>query len=578
MFRILLCLTAVVLSVSAGQTALAQADCAGKPYGTTGCPVKPEADPALCGNGVVDANEGCDLGMYNGVTNCTDACQIQSCGDGVVSSGAGEECEPNKEEYYIAHPTTGEIVIATRYLENECGTNCTAPTCEGESCSGGCRLEFLPECRSSRSSSSVAPTPTPASSASSSSVQSAASSSLPTAPLPPVFIINGIQSSSQSVGVVSSISSAPPAGISCGDGTVDPGEQCDDANLDESDACTSLCLLAACGDGFVQGDEQCDDGNQANLDACTNTCTLPRCGDMLMQAGEECDDGNEDNADMCPNDCTRAKCGDGVLEGREQCDDGNTAGGDDCLASCLLPVCGNGIREGREECDDANESNEDDCTRACTRPLCGNAQIEGDEQCDDGNVIGGDGCSSVCLNETGCGNARLDPGEDCDTGDRNSNELPNSCRLDCKQYHCGDGVKDIGEECDAGQDNSDAQADACRSDCSVARCGDGVIDSDEECDGDKECTLVCTFMTFRGAAGPQQISGEQNAGTLLLARLLLGIGVLITAIFLTLGLHFRRQLRVRAALPASKKSGAKQVHADLDDVPLSDLEMPWHKW
>ena len=48
----------------------------------------------------------------------------------------------------------------------------------------------------------------------------------------------------------------------CGDGAVDTGEQCDDANAIDTDACPSSCLNAFCGDGFVQaGVEQCDDGN-----------------------------------------------------------------------------------------------------------------------------------------------------------------------------------------------------------------------------------------------------------------------------------------------------------------------------
>ncbi|MCA9687107.1 MAG: hypothetical protein KC457_33385, partial [Myxococcales bacterium] len=34
----------------------------------------------------------------------------------------------------------------------------------------------------------------------------------------------------------------------CGDGNVDPGEDCDDGNDVDGDACTNDCIAAACGD------------------------------------------------------------------------------------------------------------------------------------------------------------------------------------------------------------------------------------------------------------------------------------------------------------------------------------------
>ena len=64
------------------------------------------------------------------------------------------------------------------------------------------------------------------------------------------------------------------AGGSCGNGMVDIGEQCDDGDLDNTDACLVGCVNAACGDGFVQaGVEQCDDGNVIGGDGCSAACT-----------------------------------------------------------------------------------------------------------------------------------------------------------------------------------------------------------------------------------------------------------------------------------------------------------------
>lgn len=64
----------------------------------------------------------------------------------------------------------------------------------------------------------------------------------------------------------------------CGDGNVDAGEDCDDENDSNQDACLNTCEAASCGDFFVQdGVEDCDDGNTDNFDGCTNTCVAATC-------------------------------------------------------------------------------------------------------------------------------------------------------------------------------------------------------------------------------------------------------------------------------------------------------------
>jgi cysteine-rich repeat protein len=59
------------------------------------------------------------------------------------------------------------------------------------------------------------------------------------------------------------------------------------------------------------------------------------CGNSVLDAGEQCDDGNQNNNDACKNDCTPNVCGDGVVyTGVEQCDDSNQVDGDGCSATC----------------------------------------------------------------------------------------------------------------------------------------------------------------------------------------------------------------------------------------------------
>lgn len=97
-------------------------------------------------------------------------------------------------------------------------------------------------------------------------------------------------------------------------------------------------LGRVCGDEVVEPGEQCDDGNGVDGDACTNTCTLAVCGDGIPGPGETCDDGNDDDDDDCLGTCITAICGDGFVHADvELCDDGNQTDTDDCSNSCIPP-------------------------------------------------------------------------------------------------------------------------------------------------------------------------------------------------------------------------------------------------
>jgi len=158
----------------------------------------------------------------------------------------------------------------------------------------------------------------------------------------------------------------------CGDGVVDPDEQCDDGDDDPFNECSNECSYTGCGDGVVQAGEACDDGNFDDDDECLDTCELARCGDGKVWLGvEECDAGDGNNSDegACLGDCTRARCGDGLLQvGVEGCDDGNNVNTDECLNSCELASCGDGVLfVGVEACDDGNDAPDDGCD-ACAIP------------------------------------------------------------------------------------------------------------------------------------------------------------------------------------------------------------------
>lgn len=62
----------------------------------------------------------------------------------------------------------------------------------------------------------------------------------------------------------------------CGDGNLDPGEECDDGNNIDGDECSSICKTEHqepyCGDGNLDSGEQCDDGNNVDGDGCSAIC------------------------------------------------------------------------------------------------------------------------------------------------------------------------------------------------------------------------------------------------------------------------------------------------------------------
>lgn len=89
----------------------------------------------------------------------------------------------------------------------------------------------------------------------------------------------------------------------CGNGVVDGGEQCDDANLTPGDGCSAYCRNEVCGNGTVDSGEQCDDGNSIGGDGCGSLCTIEFCGDTITQSPETCDDGNNISGDGCSSAC-----------------------------------------------------------------------------------------------------------------------------------------------------------------------------------------------------------------------------------------------------------------------------------
>lgn len=128
----------------------------------------------------------------------------------------------------------------------------------------------------------------------------------------------------------------------CGDGFADGfiGEQCDDANREDGDGCSSECT--------IEVDAIC-----ATTATGLSVCQRPECGNDNVEFGEECDDGATAAEDGCaagcvvepgwacdgsPSTCEESDCGDGTRQIGESCDDGDGDDGDGCSGTCSVEL------------------------------------------------------------------------------------------------------------------------------------------------------------------------------------------------------------------------------------------------
>jgi len=218
-----------------------------------------------------------------------------------------------------------------------------------------------------------------------------------------------------------------PSPKRCGNGLLDPEEQCDGTNLNGNTCmeldperpfgtlrCEADCTYdssgcsGSCGNGQIDGEEQCDGTDFGGM----------TCSDFGHPFGNlRCVNCAIDSS-ACS---AESLCGNGQLDGGEECD-GDDLGGMTCAE--YDPTNPLGTIRCKDECTFD--------TSLCVSVNCGNGQIDGTEECD-GDDFGSASCpigytgSLECLSNCmidyqfciRCGNGTIDSEENCEGAELN---------------------------------------------------------------------------------------------------------------------------------------------------------------
>ncbi|MBI1934906.1 hypothetical protein HYS31_00550 [Candidatus Woesearchaeota archaeon] len=306
----------------------------------------------------------------------------------------------------------------------------------------------------------------------------------------------------------------------CGNGIIDPGEQCDGTNLGPLNG---QCQQYS-SETFSGGTLKCD--SSCKLD--TGTCFggAGSCGNNIINVGETCDNDKFGSIQDCKDyssfssgqlKCKNCaidtsscnpidKCGNGLIDPSEECD-GNNFGAlnKSCSAYSVF------FRTGEIACTSSCKLDTQSCQEA---EKCGNGLIDAGEECD-GNNFGNlsTSCTSYSSNfisgTLNCRNCRI----------RTQNCATNSTGVNCRDR----GECELNSACST---NSDCRSKFCHNNlCKEPTCGDGIknqLEPDVDCGGqcsakcqiDKKCTQNSDCASFYCSLGYCQVPETCSDGKL----------------------------------------------------------------
>jgi len=421
----------------------------------------------LCGNGTTDSGEECDDTNRVDGDGCNASCQIERCGNGRVdgaeacddgnsddADGCRADCtftcasDANCADTDLCNGTetcTGGGTLASRCAAGTapadgtaCGSGllcnggaCVAGACGDGFTSGaeqcddganannndGCRADCTFTCTTANAATTCGDGNT-CTNETCTGTGTASRCSNPIRTGACTLAGGGAGTCNASGACVSS--------VSCGNGTREGAEACDDGNANNNDGCRADCTFTCTA---ANAATNCGDANACTTDTCTGTGAASRCGNPNATNGTSCGGAN-----ICvTGSCVAARCGDVIVTAPEQCDDGNTVAGDGCGNTCRFTCstaancadtntcngaetctmagttgsrcnAGTALANG-SACNDGSAATPRDICLAstCGGSRCGDGYIDSGatpaETCDDGNMASGDGCSSVCATE-----------------------------------------------------------------------------------------------------------------------------------------------------------------------------------
>ena len=160
-------------------------------------------NPIVCGDGNIDEGEACDDGNLINGDGCTANCVTEYCGDGIINRN--EQCDSGTQNGLVCNP--GYASSCTY-----CNANCETTVVEGPYC-GDTLINGNEECE---------------------------------------LNIDCNDQNQFTDDYCTGCECSHIDELVCGDGNIDEGEACDDANTVDNDGCNAVCQREFCGDNIIK--------------------------------------------------------------------------------------------------------------------------------------------------------------------------------------------------------------------------------------------------------------------------------------------------------------------------------------